>query len=71
MSDIDMLNIPKVNIHAADAVQTKEIDNCCTNMDAIQRDDLKQETVKAEKCCTNINGISKSNNRIKPTIKQD
>ena len=28
-----------------------------------------QDTVKAEKCCTNIDSISKSNNRIKPTVK--
>ena len=37
-------------------------------MCTIERDGLKQETVKAEKYGTNTDSISKSNNKIKPTI---
>ena len=69
MPDIDMLNVLKINIHTIGAEQNRGNDNCCTNMHAIQGDDLMQETVKAEKCCTNIDSISKSNNRTKPMVK--
>ena len=53
MPDIDTLNILKVNIHAIGAEQTRGSDNCCANICTIQRDNPKQETVKAEKYCTN------------------
>ena len=38
-------------------------------MCTIQKDDPKQETVKAEKYCTNTDSISKSNNKSKPMAK--
>ena len=69
MPDIDGLNIIKLNIHTVGAEQTRGSDNCCANMHPIQRDDPKQETVKAEKYCTNTDSISKSNNEIKPMFK--
>ena len=65
---MDALNIIKVNIHAIGAEQTGGSDNCCANMHTFQRDNLKQETVRAEKCYTNIDSISKSNNKTKPTV---
>ena len=69
MPDIDVFDIIKINIHTIGAGQTRGSDNCCVNMHAIQRYDLKQETVKAEKYCTNTDNILKSNNKIKPTVK--
>ena len=69
MPDTDVLNILKINIHVIGTEQTRGNDNCCANMQPIQGDNLIQEVVKAEKCYTNIDGISKSNNRVKPTVK--
>ena len=66
MPDIDILNIIKINIHTIGTKQTSGGNICCVNMYAVQRDDLKQETVRAEKCYTNTDNISKSNNKTKP-----
>ena len=65
MPDIDALNIIKTNIHTIGAEQTIGSDSCA-KMCAIQRDDPKQETVRAEKCYTNTYSISKSNSKTKP-----
>ena len=64
MPDIDALNIIKINIHTIGAEQT-----CGANMHTVQRDDPKQETVRAEKCYTNTDSISRSNNKTKPMVK--
>ena len=69
MSDIDELNIIKINIHAIDTEQIGDSDNCCANMHAIQRDDPEQEIVRVEKCYTNTDSISKSYNKTKPMVK--
>ena len=50
MSNIDMLNIIKINIHSIGSEQTGGSDNCCANMHTVQRDDPKQLTVRAQKC---------------------
>ena len=69
MPDIDALNIIKINIHIIDTEQTGGNYNFCTNMHTVQRDDPKQETVRAKKCYTNTANISKSNSKTKPTVK--
>ena len=68
MPDIDVHDIIKINIHTIGAEQTRGSDNCFANMHAIQRDDPKQETVKAEKYCTNTDSISKYSNKSKPMV---
>ena len=69
MHDIDVLDIIKLNIHTIGADQTRGSDNCCAKMHNMQRDDPKQEAVKAEKYCTNTDSISKSANKSKPMVK--
>ena len=50
MSDIDVLNIIKIIIYTISAEQTVGSSNCCTKMNAAQRDNPKQETVRGEIC---------------------
>ena len=68
MSDIDTLNIIKINIHSIGTEQTEDSDKCCTNRPTPQREDMKQDTNIAEKCYTNTDSNSKSNNKNKLTV---
>ena len=59
MSDIDMPNIIKVNIHSIDTEHPGDSNNCCANRLATEREDMKQETDRAKKCYTS-NSTSRS-----------
>ena len=44
MSETDVLNIIKINIHAIGTEQTGDSDKSCANMHTVQEDEPKQET---------------------------
>ena len=65
MSDIDVLNIVKVNIHSICTEQTGDSDYHCANRPTAQRKNAKQETNRTEECYTNTFNISRYNNKNK------